>query len=111
MSSVVFEEKKVIQSLCRNRYYLFLKHFWEKAVQDQFIENWHIRLICDKLQYLVDWFLEGNKPNHDPKYDEKPYDLIINQMPGTTKSVVCSVALLPWIWTKFPQMVNILSSY
>jgi len=106
-----FDELDAIRSMCTNNYYLFLREFWDTVVSQPYIDNWHIKVVADELQFLVEWFLEGNKPNHDPKYDYKPYDLIINESPGSTKSLECSVFLQPWIWARYPQAAVIGSSY
>ncbi len=111
LGEVAFKETDVVRALCRESYHFFLKEFWGEVVKDPFYENWHIKKICDELQYLVEWYLEGNRKGHDVKFDSKPYDLIINQPPGTTKSILVTVFLQPWIWTRDPSFIVISSSY
>lgn len=108
---VAFDELDVARTLCRDNYYFFLKEFWNTVVPEPFIDNWHIQWVTRELQYLVEWFLKGLEKDHDPKYDYKPYDLIINLSPGSTKSLLCSVFLQPWVWTCYPQASFIGSSY
>lgn len=108
---LAFDELEVARNLCRRNYYFFIQEFWETVVSDPFIPNWHIEYIAKELQFLVEWFLEGAKPHHDPKYDYKPYDLIINEPPGSTKSLQCSVFFQPWVWTRFASASFIGSSY
>lgn len=108
---VAFDELDVARTLCRDNYYFFLKEFWNTVVPEPFIDNWHIQWVTRELQYLVEWFLKGLEKEHDPKYDYKPYDLIINLSPGSTKSLLCSVFLQPWVWTCYPQASFIGSSY
>ncbi len=112
MSSIVFNELEIARCLCKDSYYFFVKEFWDVvAMGAKFVDNWHIKYVCRELQYLVEWFIEGTKPNHDDKYNYKPYDLVINMSPGSTKSLLCSVFLQPWVWTKYPYASFIESSF
>lgn len=108
---IAFDENVLIRSICREDYYSFIKEFWDVLPNDKFHDNWHIKKICDELQYMFLWFLKGFEPGHDPKYDFKPYDLVINQPPGSTKSLLCSVYFQAWAWTWYPQLIMIGSSY
>lgn len=110
-SNVAFDEIDVFRSLCRNDYYFFLQEFWNTVVPDPYIDNWHIRIIAKEMQFLVDWFIKGMEDGHDEKYDYKPYDLIINEAPGSTKSLECSVFFQPWVWTRYPSASVIGSSF
>lgn len=109
--TMTFSEHDLIRHMCRKSYYLFVREFWNVIVPEPFIDNWHIKYICDELQFLVEWFLKGMVPNHDKKYDSKPYDLIINVSPGSTKSLLSSVFFQPWVWTRYPGASFIGSSF
>jgi predicted phage terminase large subunit-like protein len=110
-NEIVFDELEIVRSLCRSNYYFFLKEFWNTIVPDPFVDNWHIKYIANELQYMVEWFLRGMEPGHNSKYDYKPYDLIINESPGSTKSLQCSVFFQPWVWTRYQSASFIGSSY
>jgi len=86
-TEVEFDEMSVCRGLCRDDYYFFMKEFWNVVVPEPFLDNWHLRYIARELQFLVEWFLMGLVPDHDPIYDFKPYDLVINVSPGSTKPV------------------------
>lgn len=88
--------------LCRRSFYFFLQEFWEVVIPEKAIYNWHIKYICDELQYLNS-FVVDRKP--------KPYDLIINVPPGTTKSTIISQMYTAWVWTIDPKQRFISSSY
>lgn len=107
-----FDELVLTRSICKKSYYCFLKELWGTVpTNTSFQDNWHIKLLCDELQFLAEWYAEGEKPNHHPKYDSAPYILVINQVPGSSKSMLTSVFFQPWVWTWFPKMVMIGSSY
>jgi predicted phage terminase large subunit-like protein len=76
--------------LCRRSLYEFTKRAWfivEPA--DKYVDNWHIRLICDALQKQI----EG-----DPKYRK----ILIMVPPGTAKSLLASVLAPAWEWILYP---------
>lgn len=73
------------RNLAKASFYIFLQEFWNEVVPNKFIDNWHIRYICDTLQ--------GNPLNND---------IIINIPPGTSKSTICSVLFPVWLWVQDP---------
>jgi len=79
------------RSLYRESYYDFFKAFWHTVVHDDFIENWHIRYLCDELQIVGEWVI-----NRQPKQ----YDLIINISPGESKTTLATVLFHPWLWCR-----------
>ncbi len=88
-----FEEYDLIASITRQSFYEFVKEFWHEAEPRPFIDNWHIKYICDEFQRAAERVFKGLP---------KDYDLIINVSPGETKSLTYSVMSLPWIWTRMP---------
>ena len=88
-----FEEYDLIASITRESFYEFVKEFWHKAEPRPFMDNWHIKYICDEFQIAAERVFKGQT---------KESDLIINISPGETKSLTYSVMSLPWIWTRMP---------
>jgi phage terminase large subunit-like protein len=82
--------------------YQFTKAFWHEVVKDPFIDNWHIKFLCDEIQAWSISMLE-RKP--------KDHDMIINISPGESKSTICSVMLPAWLWTIDPTIQLITVSY
>lgn len=76
-----------VRRRCRQRFAEFVKEAW-KIVEPAtpLVWNWHMEVVCDHVQALV----EGKLGRQN---------LIINVPPGTSKSTIVSVCLLPWIWT------------
>lgn len=88
--------------LCKRSFFFFLKEFWDVVIPETPKIGWHIKYLCDELQYLNSFVV-----NRHPK----PYDLIINISPGSTKSTIVSQMYNAWVWTIDPSQRFISSSY
>jgi predicted phage terminase large subunit-like protein len=93
--------KESLNEDLRNNFYQFFKFFWEEIENDNLVDNWHIKYLCDELQIVTENMLSG-KP--------KLYDLCINVPPGSTKSRIFSVAFPVWAWLQKPQLRFITTS-
>ena len=91
-----------LAELCRRSFYRFLQEFWFVVIPEDPVWNWHIKYICDELQYLNS-FVERREP--------KPYDLVINIPPGTTKSTIVTQMYNAWVWTRDRSQRFIATSY
>jgi predicted phage terminase large subunit-like protein len=78
---------------CRRSLFEFTKEFWPVIIDEDPIWNWHIPFICNEIETLL-WHVISRKA--------KPYDLVINVSPGTTKTTVCSVMFPAWAWVARP---------
>jgi predicted phage terminase large subunit-like protein len=85
-----------------NSLYYTLRLFWDVIIQDEFIDNWHIKYICEELEKISQKVIERK---------EKDYDLIINIPPGTSKSTIITIMWDVWLWLQDPSIVVISSSY
>lgn len=86
----------------KESFYEFFKYYWPMIDDAELIDNWHIKYLCDELQYASENVFV-NKP--------KVYDLAINVPPGTTKSNICSVLFPVWCWIRKPSLRFIVSSF
>lgn len=97
-----YEELDLVASICRQSFYHFVLEIWDELIAEPFIDNWHIKYLCDELQVVAqrvfDW-----KP--------KLYDLIINISPGSTKSTIVSIMFPAWVWTRMPSARFLGGSY
>lgn len=100
--SIPVDPNKALAELCRRSFFRFVKEFWDIVIPEIPVWNWHIEYLCDELQYLNS-FVKDRKP--------KPYDLIINIPPGTTKSTIVTQMYNAWVWTIDPTQRFITSSY
>lgn len=91
-----------LAELCRLSFYFFLKEFWEIAIKEKPVYNWHIEYLCNELQLLNESVMR-----REPKH----YDLIINIPPGTTKSIIATQMYNAWVWTIDPAQRFITTSY
>ena len=92
----------LLRSICRDSYFQFVKTFWHTIVPEKPHWNWHIEFECNEIQKRLERIFAGQ-----PKED----DLVYNQPPGTSKSLVFSVMLLPWAWTRMPTFRMIGASH
>lgn len=75
----------------------FIKEAWHVIEpENPYVSNWHIDYICEALEALATGQIK---------------DLLINVPPRHTKSMVSTVMFQPWVWTKWPHLRWIYSSY
>lgn len=86
----------------RSFYYFVTKAFKVLEPTTDFKTNWHIRYLCKRLQFEMERI--GKK-------QKKSRDLIINIPPRHMKSLIVTVMLNAWTWTKYPSMKFLCASY
>lgn len=82
--------------------YEFMRYFWSVVSPHTFKDNWHIYLICDEVQHVLE---------RVARHLSKEYDLIINIPPGMTKTITISIMSTVWAWTRWEWMRYICASY
>lgn len=92
----------VVADECRRDFFYFVKTFWDVVIKETPYYNWHIPFLCGELQKL-----SASIVAREPK----PYDLIINIPPGTTKSTIATIMWPVWLWTQDPTLRIITNSY
>lgn len=81
----------------RGSFRKFVEGSWPTVEPSRpFIKAWHIDAIADHVQAA---------------YEHKIQNLLITVPPGSAKSVICSVDLPAWIWTKDPGFRSTYLSY
>lgn len=95
-------ELALARSICQESYFEFLQEFWDTAVAEDPVWNWHIEYMADEVQTICERIFRN---------EAKEYDECVNISPGTTKSLVWSVFLTPWAWTRMPHFKCIGASY
>lgn len=93
---------QLVAETCRSSFFYFVKTFWSVIIKEEPTYNWHIEYLCDELQILSKSIVERK---------EKPYDLVINIPPGTTKSTITTIMFPAWLWTQDPSLRIITNSY
>lgn len=89
-------------SVVKDSYFEFVKLFWPVVVAETPVWNWHMPYTCGEIQEACERIFNG---------EPKAYDLVMNQPPGTSKSLLFSVFLTPWAWTHMPSFRCIGASY
>ncbi|MDR2474602.1 MAG: hypothetical protein LBD45_01975, partial [Bacteroidales bacterium] len=93
---------RVVSDECRRSFFYFVKTFWSVIIAETPVYNWHIEYLCRELQDLSVAIVGRQK---------KPYDLIINIPPGTTKSTITTIMFPAWLWTQDATLRIITNSY
>lgn len=75
--------------LLSRSFHAFVRKAWHTIEPvTQFVDNWHIGVICEHLEAL---------------YRREIRFLVINVPPGTMKSLLVNVMFPSWVWTKSPE--------
>jgi len=99
---IIMAGVQALSERCTKSFYNFFCEFWDTIESESLVANWHIRYLCDELQELSRYIVAR---------EPKPYDLIINIPPGTTKSRICTIMWPAWLWTQDPSLRIITNSY
>lgn len=87
------------RDLYKNSLYEFLKAAWHLVEPGtSYVDNWHVKVICDLAQEAI------LNPAAEKRY-------VINVPPGTLKSIIFSVMLNAWEWTRNPKRRYFTASY
>jgi predicted phage terminase large subunit-like protein len=92
----------VQKEMAEARFFNFVRLFWSVIIKEEPVYNWHIEFLCDELQKITPAIVAR---------EPKPYDVIINIPPGTTKSTICTVMYPAWLWTQDATLRVITNSY
>jgi predicted phage terminase large subunit-like protein len=101
-TNLKFSEEELIASICKESFYEFVKEFLQHVWAEKPVWNWHIEFLCHELQVMAERVFKG---------EVRPYDLVVNIPPGTTKSTICSVMFPIWCWLRMPTARFICASY
>jgi predicted phage terminase large subunit-like protein len=83
--------------LCRKDLHSYVKKAWKIVEPEtEFVDNWHIRIICEYLEAVTRLEIRN---------------LIINIPPRHMKSLLVSVFWPTWVWTHSPGMRWLTGSY
>ena len=93
---------RVVADQCRRSFFYFIQTFWDVIIKEEPTYNWHIPFLCEELQRL-----SASIVAREPK----PYDLIVNIPPGTTKSTIVTIMWPVWLWTQDATLRIITNSY
>ena len=93
---------ELLRSVCQESYWEFVKTFWHTVSREKLVANWHMPYLCEDIQESVMRVING---------EPCPHDTVINICPGTSKSTLYSIFLLPWAWTHDPGLKMIGASF
>lgn len=93
---------QIERDACKGSFFEFVQSFWDVVIKEPPVYNWHIPFLCEELQTLA-YYITNRLP--------KPYDLIINIPPGTTKSTIVTIMFPAWLWTQDASLRILSNSY
>ena len=95
--------EQVNKALAEREYYDFVLQAWPILEPTTPLEdNWHIKYLCDILQYEIERIAAGQP---------KTKDIIINIPPRSLKSTITTIMLNAWAWARWPHLKFIGASY
>lgn len=106
-SELVLQVKK---EMFKRSFYHFFRYMWDAVEPSEYIDNYHIKYICDTLQYRFYQFHNFERSGFN-KRSENIKDVIINVCPGSSKSLISSVMFPLWIWFIRPSTKILCASY
>jgi predicted phage terminase large subunit-like protein len=83
--------------LAKRSYHAFVQVAWNEFDPKPFVDNWHIKLLCDEIESMV----RGKSPEDGA---------LINVPPGFGKSMLSSVFLVPWLWAAVDPAYSVLNT-
>lgn len=90
------DELLIIKEKCEHSFYEFVKHAWKTLENRDFIDGWHVKVLCDHLEAV--YYMDIRK-------------LVINLPPRTGKSNIVSVMFPAWCWAKQPELRFLYTAY
>ncbi len=110
---ILTKEQEVIQQalssplstmriLIKDDLFLFIQYFWEVYSTDKLILNWHMEVMCTRLEKVARK-VAANKSCKK--------DTIFNVPPGSTKTAICSIFFPLWCWVNWYGMRFITASF
>lgn len=96
-------ELELKRKVYEGSYYEFFKWTFNLLLpNDVYEDNFHVKYLCDIYQEEIERII---------RKEEKGEDIIVNIPPRTSKSLITSVSLLPWMWLKDPTLTMINVSF
>lgn len=86
----------------------FLRYGWHVIEPGCALEeHWHLKAICDHVQYVLEGWLARRKQWYEDGFDaevaERSRNLLVNAPPGVIKSRIVSVYAHAWMWLHAPD--------
>ena len=97
-------EIELVREYSKRSLYNFFKLAWGYVETVEFVDNWHIKFLCDILQKRQElWEQNINSDDLD--------DILINICPSASKSLIVSVVFPAWIMLRNPTVKILNATY
>lgn len=98
--------RSLLKEYSKRSFYNFFRLAWSYVETSEFIDNWHIKYICDILQDRQLIWEKGNKIE-----DNELFDVLINICPSASKSLIVSVMFPAWLLLRNPKLKILNATY
>lgn len=85
MEITVQLKNQLVKRYVTSSFYNFFKYFWSKVEANEYTDNWHIKKVCDELEFRYLFYMQQKVSQ------EGLPDLLFNLPPGCSKSLMISV--------------------
>ncbi len=103
--------KQIYKEYFTRSFYGFVKTLWSEVEPNAYVDNWHIKKVCDMLEDRFNAFVYESESITNSVSKERAKDLLFNLPPGSTKSMIISVFFPAWVWFRRPSTRIICTSY
>lgn len=103
--------KQIYKEYFTRSFYGFVKTLWSEVEPNAYVDNWHIKKVCDMLEDRFNAFDYESEGADRKASKERTKDLLFNLPPGSTKSMIISVFFPAWVWFRRPSTRIICTSY
>ena len=91
---------EIRRQLAKKKLSWFVRESWPiLEPTKKLIWNWHLDAICDHIQAILEGWIQSQKTG----IPSKVRSLLCNVPPGSMKSRIISVCLVPWMWGRCPS--------
>lgn len=101
-------EINIAREYAKRSFYNFFKMIWSSVETVQYVDNWHIKQLCDELQNRQ---LIWEKQLTNEILDDESFDILVNICPSASKSLIISVAFPAWIMLRTPEAKILNATY
>lgn len=91
IEKITTDYNAAVAEKCRRSFFFFVQTFWDVIINEKPVWNWHIKFLCDELQYVATR-VKNRLPREYEYY-------VINVPPGSSKSTIISEMYVCWVWT------------
>ena len=87
---------------CMDNFFTFFKTFWPEFAGCEYQHNWHIKFLCDTLEFWAKKLFKDEEVNQT---------ICISIPPSSSKSTIATICFPLWCWMHRPDFTTVNISY